>query len=66
MHCTFSVAVCSQGDIRLSDGANSRQGRVEVCDSNAWGTVCSIGFDVVDATVVCTQLGRSGIGTETD
>ncbi len=53
---------CNQGDIRLSNGANSREGRVEVCDNRAWGTVCSNGFDVVDATVACIQLGLNGIG----
>ncbi len=43
-------------------GANTRQGRVEVCNNNAWGTVCDDAFGAAEATVVCTQLGRNGVG----
>ncbi len=57
----FAV-VCNQGDIRLVGGANTRQGRVEVCNNNAWGTVCDDAFGAAEATVVCTQLGRNGVG----
>lgn len=55
-------AVCMQGDIRLVGGIDLRQGRVEVCDSNSWGTVCDDTFTGDDATVACRQLGLNGVG----
>lgn len=40
--------------VRLSNGT---EGRLEVKIGREWGTVCSYGFDIVDAAVVCQQLG---------
>ncbi len=54
--------MCIQGDIRLVGGADFRQGRVEVCNSNAWGTVCDDFFGADEATVACRQLGLNGDG----
>ena len=51
--------------MRLVGGANSREGRVEVCNNNTWGTVCDDFFSGVDATVVCRQLGFSESGAVT-
>ena len=56
------AAVCTQGDIRLVGGIDERQGRVELCDSNAWGTVCDDIFGSEEATVACRQLGLNGDG----
>ena len=50
------VEECSRGDIRLQDGLTVREGRVEVCINQAWGSICSDQFTEVDAGVVCTQL----------
>ncbi|XP_072013194.1 neurotrypsin-like isoform X2 [Amphiura filiformis] len=67
-YCNGSPAsvVCSEDrqkggtpsySIRLQDGFNSSQGRVEVFVGGKWGTVCDDPLDLVDAFVVCRQLG---------
>lgn len=38
------------------DQAHTREGRVEVCVNNAWGTVCERNFGTPEAKVVCNQL----------
>ena len=53
---------CTNGDIRLVGGASNLEGRVEICDSNTWGTVCDDSWDAVDANVACGQLGFSRSG----
>ena len=48
---------CKTGDLNLIVGAADYEGRVEICNRNAWGTICDDSWDDVDATVVCIQLG---------
>ncbi len=48
---------CTQDAVRLRDGVNVYEGRVEICNNNVWGTVCDDAWGNVDAQVVCRQLG---------
>lgn len=58
----FYIEVCLNGDIRLQGGADDQEGRVELCHSGVWGTVCSDSWGSDDANVVCRQLGFRDIG----
>ena len=58
----FSFLGCVEGDIRLAEGATRLEGRVEICRSNQWGTVCHTSWEKPDARVVCRQLGLSVAG----
>ena len=55
---------CVDGDIRLVNGLNPLEGRLEICFNKAWGTVCHNRFSTEDATVACNQLGFPFNGTE--
>ena len=50
--------------IRLIDGINKLEGRVEIQYQGIWGTICDDGWDDTDATVVCKELNfLNGIAT---
>lgn len=43
--------------MRLVGGTNEWEGRVEIKHHGNWRTICDHGWDDIDATVACRQLG---------
>ena len=59
------LAPCAfDGEIRLAGGNILYEGRLEICMSNRWGTVCDDAFSENDAAVVCRELGYSTTGSK--
>lgn len=61
--------VCYDGDVRLVNGSQPHEGRVEVCFNETWGTVCGYMsqyyyyydyWNHSEADVVCRQLRYTG------
>uniref|UniRef100_A0A1X7TXL8 SRCR domain-containing protein n=1 Tax=Amphimedon queenslandica TaxID=400682 RepID=A0A1X7TXL8_AMPQE len=55
--CISSGDNCNEGEVRLVNGTEEREGRLEVCANGVWGTVCSYSFTRAAAYIACKQLG---------
>ncbi|XP_041473168.1 deleted in malignant brain tumors 1 protein-like isoform X2 [Lytechinus variegatus] len=42
---------------RLAGGSNHSEGRVEIKVGEEWRTICGVGFDDIDASIICNQMG---------
>ena len=60
MHIYYVGIMCYDGDVRLVNGSQPHEGRVEVCFNETWGTVCDYLDWLSEADVVCKQLGYFG------
>ena len=64
--CTIVVepilpANCTAGQVRLTGGSAPNKGRLEICISDVWTSVCP-SFGSMETGVVCEQLGYLGAG----
>ena len=54
---------CVEGEVRLINGEDESEGRIELCINHAWGTICgSHHWATTDSNVVCKQLGHMELG----
>lgn len=47
-------------ELRLVNGSDSTEGRVEIRHHGIWGTVCDDDFSNANAKVICNSLGYGG------
>ena len=59
MHNTLNLRnfTCCDGAVKLASGTLPNEGRVELCISGQWKTVCGNSWSSNEARVVCRQLG---------
>ena len=66
VHNLYTGIACYDGDVRLVDGRQPNEGRVEVCFNQTWGTICQwispFSWNHSQADIVCNQLGYSQAG----
>ncbi|XP_065913717.1 scavenger receptor cysteine-rich domain-containing group B protein-like isoform X2 [Dysidea avara] len=60
------ITNCTEGEIRLVNGPDNFEGRVEICHNKEWGTVCDNSWSPNDGIVACHQLGLSYVSVTTN
>ena len=62
---TAALAECENGELRLIGGADEREGNLQICFNQVWGSVCHDRgeFSTNEARVSCSQLGYNPSGT---
>ena len=60
--CLSHADDCTDGQVRLVDGATDVEGRVEICFSRKWGTISGDGWTQTESTIVCNDLGYEATG----
>lgn len=56
------VLECDENDLRLMNGSDSTEGRLEVCIGGRWGTICDGNWGPPEAAVACKQLNLNSQG----
>ncbi|XP_023817570.1 scavenger receptor cysteine-rich type 1 protein M130-like [Oryzias latipes] len=54
---SHTVEITCSDSVRLENGSSRCSGRLEVKSNNSWSSVCEDDFDLLDAEVVCRELG---------
>ena len=49
--------ICEDNKLRLVDGIEDYEGRVEICHNEQWYSICDSGWSDAMAQLVCNQLG---------
>ena len=57
--CILFAAVCVENELRLVGGLKESEGRVEICRTEEWNTICDRMWSNEEATVICKELGYS-------
>lgn len=55
--CSRLIKLFPSTEVRLVNGSDSYEGRVEIFENYQWSTICDTSWDEKDAGVICGQLG---------
>ncbi|XP_041372561.1 deleted in malignant brain tumors 1 protein-like [Gigantopelta aegis] len=65
LFCLCSVVSgLDKSSVRLVNGSNDNEGRVEILHDGQWGSICDDGFNDTEVQVVCRSLGFQSVNAE--